>query len=146
MSAKFRVVLDTNTVISALLFTNGRLSWLRAEWQLGVLVPLASKDTTRELLRVLTYPKFKLSAENQQDLLADYLPYAESVVQLESKFTKKISAVPVCRDPHDAMFLELAAAAQADFLVTGDDDLLVLAPLFHVPIITPAKLSQTIIS
>ena len=48
--------------------------------------------------------------------------------------------VPECRDPRDRPFLELAAAAQADALVTGDSDLLVLAPEFDVPIITPAAL------
>ena len=48
--------------------------------------------------------------------------------------------VPDCRDPKDRPFLELAVYAQADALVTGDGDLLALAPVFPVPIITPAAL------
>ncbi len=48
--------------------------------------------------------------------------------------------VPECRDPRDRMFLELAVAARADALVTGDGDLLTLAPVFAVPIITPTEL------
>ena len=50
--------------------------------------------------------------------------------------------VPDCRDPSDKPFLELALAGQADALVTGDGDLLALAPVFPIPIITPAVLKQ----
>ena len=55
-----RVVFDTNTVISALLF-GGALSWLVPHWQLRVSVPLVSCATADEFLRVLRYPKFGLS-------------------------------------------------------------------------------------
>ena len=46
--------------------------------------------------------------------------------------------VPDCRDPLDRPFPELALAARADALLTGDKDLLVLAEVFQVPILTPA--------
>lgn len=55
-----RVVLDSNVVLSALLFSRGRLAWIRAAWQGGRFVPLASKPTVEELIRVLGYPKFRL--------------------------------------------------------------------------------------
>ena len=42
-------------------------------------IPLASRDTVSELIRVLNYPKFKLSEDDQQVLLADYLLYVETV-------------------------------------------------------------------
>ena len=51
-------------------------------------------------------------------------------------------AVPDCRDPSDAPFLELTAVGQADLLVTDDNDLLAIAPQFSSPIITPAALRQ----
>ncbi len=47
-----RLVLDTNVLLSALLFHAGTLSWLRAAWQSEVIRPLASRDTTAELIRV----------------------------------------------------------------------------------------------
>ena len=53
-------------------------------------------------------------------------------------------AVPECRDPFDRPFLELATAARADALVTGDADLLALADSFAVPILTPAGLKWQI--
>jgi len=46
---------------------------------------------------------------------------------------------PRCRDPDDQMFLDLALAARADVLVTGDGDLLALADKFPIPIVTPAE-------
>ena len=56
-----RLVLDTNILISALLFHAGSLSWLRHAWQSDTIRPLAGRETTAELLRVLHYPKFRLS-------------------------------------------------------------------------------------
>ena len=100
-----RVVLDTNAVLSALLFTSGRLAWLRRAWQTR-LTPLVCKETAMELLRVLAYPKFGLSAVEQQDLLSEFLPYAE-VVDLPSPWPD----LPQCRDDKDQVFLVLAHAA-----------------------------------
>lgn len=126
-----RIVLDTNVLVSALLFPARRLTWLREAWQSEAVVPLASGDTTRELIRVLSYPKFHLTADERDDLLDDYLPWCETVAVSERLDT------PVCRDPSDRPFLELALEGRADALITGDDDLLVLAPAFPVPILSP---------
>jgi len=54
-----RVVFDTNTIVSALLF-RGATSWLVEHWQSGEVTLMVSRETARELLRVLTYPKFGL--------------------------------------------------------------------------------------
>lgn len=125
------VVLDTNLVLSALVFAGGRLALLRAAWQGGRCQPLISTATATELMRVLAYPKFKLSAAERDELLADYLPHCRSV-----PIPSKLPKLPVCRDANDQMFIELAAVGQADFLVTGDKDLLALAPVWPGRIIT----------
>lgn len=117
-----RAVLDTNVVLSALVFGGGATARARQAWQAGALLPLASTATVQELMRVLAYPKFKLSAGDQRELLADYLPFAEVVTVPEPP-----PRVPDCRDPHDLPFLHLAVAGKADLLVTGDADLLALA-------------------
>ncbi|WP_416365996.1 putative toxin-antitoxin system toxin component, PIN family [Ottowia sp. SB7-C50] len=131
------MVLDTNVVLSALLFGSGRLSALRVHWQSARVLPLVSKATVQELLRVLAYPKFRLTAAERNELLADYLPYAETVTA-----TDALSDLPECRDPKDQMFLLLAQLGRADVLVTGDDDLLHLAHNAALPfaICTPATL------
>jgi putative PIN family toxin of toxin-antitoxin system len=93
--------------------------------------PLASKATVKELIRVLAYPKFKLSKSEQEDLLADYLPFCETVLMPEP-----LPTIPNCRDPFDAPFLLLALVGESDYLVTGDRDLLSLAAQFTYPIVT----------
>jgi uncharacterized protein len=115
-----RVVFDTTTVISALLFTNGRLAWLRQHWEQHGCVPLLSRPTAEELTRVLGYRKFRLSREERRELLAEYLPYCE-VVEVTG------SCAALSRDTYDQMFLDLAQSGKADMLVSGDRDLLALA-------------------
>jgi putative PIN family toxin of toxin-antitoxin system len=131
MTRPIRAVLDTNPVVSALVFSSGRLAVLRAAWQEESFTPLLSKATATELLRVLAYPKFKLSADERDDLIADYLPYCLTV-----RVSAQRGRIPPCRDPFDAPFLHLALAGKAHYLVTGDRDLLALAPEFAVPIVT----------
>ena len=125
------MVFDTNVVLSALVFAGGRTALLRAAWQSGRCVALASQATVAELLRVLAYPKFKLSAAEREELLADYLPCCRSV-----HVPARLPKLPQCRDPNDQMFIELAAIGSAEFLVSGDKDLLVLAPEFGQRIVT----------
>ncbi len=129
-----RVVLDTNVLLSALLFAQGRLSWLRNSWQVGVIVPVLSAATTRELIRVLAYPKFKLQPLERDQLLGDLLPWCET---WRAPLTSSSHTV---RNGHDQLFLDLALTAQADALVSGDGDLLTLKQ--QVPplsIFTPAE-------
>ena len=83
---------------------------------------LVSRPTIEELIRVLAYPKFRLSAEDAESLLAAYLPYSTTVSAAPSKRT-----VPRCDDPDDQPFLDLAAAGKADVLVSGDRAILALA-------------------
>ena len=129
------VVLDTNLVLSALVFASGRLAPLRSAWQTGRCIPLASRATASELMRVFGYPKFKLSPADRDELLADYLPYCRSV-----RIPARLPKLPLCRNANDQMFIELAAVGKADWLVTGDKDFLVLAPEFNRPIVSAEEL------
>jgi uncharacterized protein len=135
-----RVVLDTNVVLSALLFRSGRVSWIGDAWKAKRLVPLVSKETLVELLRVLAYPKFKLTPSEQQTVLEAFLPYAETV-QVHNP-----PSLPKCRDPHDQKFLILAKQGQADFLVTGDTDLLAIEQFKVCPIVTPEQFALRVSS
>lgn len=131
-----RLVLDTNVLLSALLFHQGSVAWMRHAWQSDAIRPLASRETTKELIRVLAYPKFKLADADCEDLLGDYLPWCETVTVPDK------TKIPDCRDPFDRPFLALALAAKADALITGDKDLLELAASFKVPILTPAAFKE----
>jgi putative PIN family toxin of toxin-antitoxin system len=131
-----RVVFDTNTVISALLF-GGALDWLVAHWQSGLVTPLVSRETAEELLRVLSYPKFGLSEEKIDALASRYLPFAERIDKLTNN-----PDLPQCRDVYDQKFIELANAGNADVLVSGDSDLLALREQLSFIVETP-KTYQT---
>ena len=130
-----RLVLDTNVLVSVLVF-GGSLYWITQFWRRGLIVPIESHQTTGELIGVLSYNKFGLNSVEITSLLEDYLPWAE-VVEVPGGLD-----VPTPRDPNDWPFLELAIAGNADALVTGDADLLVLAPDFPIPIITPRELRE----
>ena len=126
-----KVVVDTNVVVSAMLFggTPGKLIDL---WQTGTIKPLASKQIIDEYLRVLTYPKFKLSEEEINFLLyQEILPYFDV-----------IDAHPVPRiikkDPEDDKFIRCALAGNVKFIIPGDQHLLALRSYKKIKIVSPA--------
>lgn len=139
-NAALRVVLDSNVLLSALVFKGGVHGCFRALWTTGKIHLYASKQTIQELIGQLANPKFKLDAVEQDALLADYLPFVHVASTAENDDQANI---PICRDPKDQIFLVLAALSKADFLVTGDQDFLVLAntPNLAFQILRPVEFS-----
>jgi putative PIN family toxin of toxin-antitoxin system len=105
---------------------------------MGGTVPLVSRATAAELTRVLSYPKFRLAADDRMELLGDYLPWCETVELVERCPSK-------CRDANDQLFLDLAQSGKADLLVTGDQDLIALAGQTRFLIETPQAYWQRIL-
>lgn len=136
-----RVVHDTNSLVSDMIFSRGRFVWLRHAWQTKRFIPLVSHDTVSELLRVLAYPKFKLTRDAQEALLAEFLPYVETV-----KINTRPAGLPNIRDADDAIFLELAAVSRADALVSGDGDIQAIRQQFHIPILTVSEFSDWLLT
>ena len=132
-----RVVLDTNCLVSALIFSRGKFAWLREAWQAKRFITLTSYDTVCELLRVLAYPKFKLTRHEQETLLGEFLPYVETV-----KIDATPDGMPDIRDADDIIFLVLAVVGRADALVSGDGDIQAVKAQFHVPILTVTEFSD----
>ncbi|MFQ5846184.1 MAG: putative toxin-antitoxin system toxin component, PIN family [Candidatus Methylomirabilales bacterium] len=114
-----RVVLDTNTFISALLFS-GTASRVVPLWQSRSITLLISKAILQEYLRALAYPKFRLSDQEIRGVIEEKLLPSVETVQVKKHLTV------VLRDPEDNKFLECAVAGRAKYLVTGDRDLLEL--------------------
>ena len=133
--AALKVVLDTNTVVSATVFARGRLTWLRHLWQQEQIVPLVATTTAEEIVRVLAYPKFRLEPQEIRTLLEEYLPFTESVI-LPSRWPRGLAH---CSDRHDDVFLHLASHGHAAVLVTGDRSLLGLARSTPFPIENPTS-------
>ena len=126
-----RVVLDTNVLVSALLFS-GEMGRLITGWKDGAFRPVFSRDTFDEFRRVLAYPKFSLTVQEIEVLIEDeVLPFCEVIETGEE-------VNGLCRDPADDKFLSCAVAAAASFIVSGDRDLLDLGSFCNIPIITAA--------
>ena len=129
-----RVVFDTNVVVSALIFTSSATSRLRAAWNSGTFIPLASTSTVQELLHVFAYPKFRLSERDAEELLSDYIPFLEMV-----DLPDGIRA-PSCADHDDHPFADLAVGAGAHAIVTGDRHLHDLSTDLSIPVLTVTEL------
>lgn len=128
----FRCVLDTNSVVSAALFADS-VPARALMLALRLAVVLMSQDLADELADVLARPRFiRYSSLQERKTLLDNLMQQTEWVQI----TERVQA---CRDPNDDKILELAVNGRANYIVTGDDDLLTLNPFRGIEIVTPAE-------
>ena len=122
-----KVIIDTNLWIHFLI-SKDFLAFDRLLNEEVILV--FSKELLEEFLEVAQRPKFQrfFSLQSVYDLL--------EIIQRKAIFVEVISEVAVCRDYKDNFLLALAKDAKADFILTGDNDLLVLNPFEETSIIT----------
>lgn len=126
-----RWVLDTNALISRLLLPTG-VAARAVDHALDRGVVLVSEETMNELAEVISRPKFDR-----------YLSVAERVQFLRlfggvARMVNITHRVAACRDPKDDKFLHVALNGEAEAIVTGDQDLLVLHPFHGISILSPA--------
>ena len=122
-----RVVLDTNIVISSAL--GGALVLVLEKWDEGKFTVIVTTDVVSEYFEVLNRPKFRLTQETIDKITRYIYQFSEFVVPEEQiRFIEN--------DPKDDKFLEAAIAGKVDFIVSGDNHLLVLKEFRSIPIIT----------
>jgi len=132
-----RVVLDTSTLVSAALRI-GSVQYQTLLEALGAWDVCASGETLAELEQVLEREKFDgyLDKASRREFVA----LIRRNVHLFAVQNAELMAVdPPCRDSRDNLFLALALAAEADVMVSSDEDLLVLHPWRGIPVVTPAE-------
>lgn len=135
-ASKLRVIADTNAWISRFILPNSlpgqRMKRLAADKRITLVFSHALKE---ELRAVLQRPKFRkyITTEN----LAVFRAYLDAFPT-----TLVTSAVELCRDPKDNFLLNLALDSQADYLLSGDEDLLVLGIIGATSIMTLADFAQ----
>jgi len=126
---KIRVVLDSNVILSAALFKQSapRQAFDKA---LAIGKVLISTDTLNELYDIFKRPKFDkyLSKSSRELFLNNLIEVLENIDVVQS--------LSVCRDRKDDKILELAVSGEADYIITGDQDLLVLNPFQNIVIIS----------
>lgn len=127
-----RAVLDTNIIVSALFWNGPPRAVLEAALD-KQFISLTSEANTTELARVLAYPKFAEQIANQavaiERLVGDYLTIVVPVMFAEVPHN-------VVRGPKDRSVLACAVGGKADFIVSGDKDLLVLTTYDDIPILS----------
>lgn len=137
--AAVRLVFDTNVIVSALLLIESkpRKAFDRA-LQTGRI--LLSDETLTELYQVLSRRRLRryIDPHDIRDFLAALVREAEWI-DVKTRLS-------VCRDPKDNKFLDLAVSGSANYLVTGDSDLLVLNPFRGVTILSPGSFLEIPIS
>ena len=124
-----RLVLDTNVVVSGILFPGSTpaKALLKAQRE----IVLASEETRLELIEVMSRGRFDryVAREIRQKLTARYIN-ATALVAITS-------SIRACRDPRDDKFLALAVSGRADAIVTGDADLIAMSPFREIEILGP---------
>ena len=127
-----RFVFDTNVIVSAALLAES-VPRQAFDMALGEGTILISVPTLLELAEVLG-----------RERLNKYLPERERMRFLvallkEAELVEVTETITDCRDARDNKFLELAVGGNADCIVSGDSDLLVLNPFRGIPILTPRE-------
>jgi uncharacterized protein len=116
-----KIVFDTNAVLDWLLFDGPAVQPMKAAVSQGRLLPITNDVCFAELERVLQYPKLRLDEALRNALLTAYRAATQWIDATADE------DVPRCRDRDDQKFLDLAAAARADFLATRDARVLAMS-------------------
>jgi putative PIN family toxin of toxin-antitoxin system len=128
--ARLRVVLDTNVLVSGLAYPQSIPGRIVSAWRQGALELVLSRFILDEMVRVLPkLRRIKMSTAEIRDL-ADSFMFMAEVVEPAGEPDEEL------RDRADQSVLGTLRAAHADYLITGDKDLLVLANRYSI--VTPA--------
>lgn len=102
--------------------------------EIGVL--LLSAEIAAEYFEVFSRPKFEKYVS-----LEIRLAFVENIIT-NAFAIEPIEKTTACRDPEDNKFLELALAAEASCIISGDQDLLILNPFNNIPVLSAADFLQ----
>lgn len=129
-----RVVLDTNVVISATLIRGGNEDRILRAWQRGAFELVLSPQILDEMGRALSYEKLrKFQWMKEREIITLLQTLAQESVLVSGRVTVKVS-----RDPEDDKFLAAAIEGQAQYVVSGDRDLLDVKVYRGIRIVRPA--------
>ena len=132
-----RVVLDANVIVSALIRPDsipGRILAAAIDESIQLIV---SEPLLVELRAVLAYPRLRKYLKIGTTEIDTFIIMLEQVADPVS--LRDVATTPFCRDPKDEIYIQTAVAGRADFIVTGDSDLLILREVNSILIVAPAE-------
>lgn len=134
MASSSKAIIDTNLWISYLI--SSRLISIDLTLKKGRMRLIFSEELLQEFLNVAKRPKFrKFFSEEDISTLMELFDYYGEIVEVKS-------VVDICRDPRDNFLLALAKDSQADYLITGDQDLLTIRFFEGTQILTFAEFEE----
>jgi len=128
-----RAVIDTNILIRALIKPRGTVGPILTLLRAGVYELITSEPLLEELIAKLALPRIRNKYHLTDEDIGTFLAF----IMLRGRIVHPERTINVCRDPRDDMVLEAAVAGGADYIVTGDDDLLVLGEFEGIEITGP---------
>ena len=135
-----RLVIDTNVLVSSMLFPGGPPARLLAAWRLGAFELVISEYVIEELSA--TWKRLAARHKHTPTDLSDWLDLMRLRCDLVAVSAEALAQAQASglRDPNDWPILAMLIGARADFIVTGDKDLLALAQAY--PILSPAAFAS----
>lgn len=130
-----RSVIDTNILIRALIKPLGTVAPIIVRLQQGKFTLVYSQQLLDELIEKLELPRIRIKYGLDREKIENFLTLLVALGERVEPDRK----VSVCRDPDDNLVIEVALAGKAEFVVTGDEDLLVLKQFETVRFITPRE-------
>jgi putative PIN family toxin of toxin-antitoxin system len=128
-----RAVVDTNILIRALIKPHGTVGPILTQLAANAYTLVYSQPLLDELVEKLALPRIRVKYGLDNQAIETTL----ALLALRGELVQPTRAVRVCRDPDDNALIEAALAGGAEYVVTGDEDLLVLKKFATVRIVTP---------
>lgn len=135
-----RAVLDTNIIIRALIKPSGAVGPILQRLRDGHFTAVYSEPLLEELLAKLALPRIRQKYRLTDADIADLL----GLLALRGELVKPERSVKVCRDPNDDMVIEAALAGGAEWVVSGDQDLLSMKKFENVRFVSPRTFLQAL--
>ena len=136
-----RAVLDANVLVSAVLSPVGVPGQILDEWRAERFALLVSAPILEEIARVLEYPRIARGHRWPQAKVQEFVAeLGNAAILTPGEITLNV----VRNDPDDNRYLECAVEGDADYLVSGDQDLLALREHRGIRIVTPKTFLQAL--
>lgn len=129
----YSIVPDTNVMVSASLVSNGNPAFVIDSWRNGKIQIITSLKILDEFQRVMLENDFSM---NEVEIAKAFFIWKGTVVEPKQKFDV------IKEDPDDNKFLEAAVEGKADYIVSGDKDLLRLGNFAGIKIVSPAEMAD----
>jgi len=136
MKRELKAVIDTNVIVGAVIGKSATLRTIYNGFIDNLFTPVLCPLLQEEIGNVIRKPAIK------KYFRAAEIKKFRELINIDTIVVTPSRKISLCRDPKDNILLETAVEANADFIVTGDKDLLVLKFLFGIPIITPRRFSE----